>query len=380
MNNYSGEIKFKICCPCLLGTEGIAAYEIKSLGGKNVQVENGRVILEGSPEMVARLNICSRYVLRVQVLLASFRATSFEELFNGVNKLNWSVWIGKKDKFPVKGSCLSSNLHSVPDCQKIIKKAVVKNLCEKYSVDWFEETAELYQIQFLILKDNVSIMLDTSGDSLYKRGYKASSLDAPIKETLAAVLCDIARVRENHTVIDPFCGSGTILIEAAMKALNMPAGMNRRFTSEQWRQVPKAVWDDEREAARGRIIKDAEFKGFGYDIDEEAVQLSKENALKAGVGEYLHFERRSIENFSEPHDRMSVICNPPYGERLLDIEQAHSIYKVMGERFLPKVGRSYVIITPDEEFEKIFGRKADKRRKLYNGMIKCTAYSYFKSE
>ncbi|MGN1132075.1 MAG: class I SAM-dependent RNA methyltransferase, partial [Ruminococcus sp.] len=224
----------------------------------------------------------------------------------------------------------------------------------------------------------VSIMIDTTGVGLYKRGYRENSNDAPIKETLAAVLSELSRVRPNHTVIDPMCGSGTILIESALKAMNISPGLNRSFISESWSIVPPEVWEEERERAKSQINRECDFKAYGYDIDRDTLNIARENAYKAGVDDKVTFIQRDIKDFVHETPRGTVITNPPYGERLLDIDKARELYKIMGQKFVKKDGWSYTIISPDDEFEKIFGRKADKRRKLYNGMLKCQAFMYFK--
>lgn len=369
---------YNFLAPCLMGVEGILANELRFLGAKNVRADNGRVFFEGSSNILAKANICSRYAERIMILLSSYKAVTFEELFQGVKNIEWEHYIDKNGKFPVKGSCLSSKLHSVPDCQSIIKKAVVERLKTKYNTEWFSEDGSLFKIHFLIFKDNVSIMLDTSGESLHKRGYRAKANSAPIRETLAAALVDLSRVRSNHTVIDPCCGSGTILIEAAQKALNIAPNLNRSFTAENWSFIPKAAWSEEREKAKHNIHSDVLFHAYGYDIDNSALETALQNAEKAGVSDYITFSNRNISDFKEDFERASVICNPPYGERLLDITEAEKIYKIMGKNFVSKKGWSYTIISPDDDFEKCFGKKADKRRKLYNGMIKCQVYMYFK--
>ncbi len=368
----------KFAAPCLLGLEGLASDEFRRMNIKNITVENGRVFFEGDFNTMARANICSRYTERILVLMGTFPAYSFEDLYQGVNKIEWENWIGISDAFPVKGHSVNSKLTSIPDCQKIIKKAVVNRLSSKYHTTWFEETGSSHQIQFLIMKDKVSIMLDTSGVGLHKRGYRQNAAVAPIKETLAAAMADLSHIRSYSTVIDPFCGSGTILIESALKALNIAPGLHRRFGAERWDCVPQKVWAVEREYAQDSINKSVEFQAYGYDVDDEAIELTVENARKAGVGSRIHVEKRNIKDFNSELERSAVICNPPYGERLLDMKQARELYKIMGEKFIKKQGWSYTIISPDDNFEKIFGRPADKRRKLYNGMIKCQVYMYFK--
>lgn len=368
----------KFSAPCIFGLEGLCANEFKFLGLKNVEAHNGKVTFEGDFSDMAKANINSRYAERIQILLAEFEAVSFEELFEGVKSVAWEDFIGVNDAFPVKGRCLSSKLMSVPDCQKIIKKAVVTRLSEKYMLPWLEESGPLHQIQFLIMNDKVSVMLDTSGAGLHKRGYRADSNDAPIKETLAAAMVDLSRVRANHFVTDPMCGSGTILIEAAMKALNIAPGLNRYFACEHWNCVPKDVFETARENARQKIRHDATFRATGYDIDDSALAIAKKNAEIAGVAGRITFANRDIKDFELEDGFQTIITNPPYGERLLDVKSAEKLYAVMGEHFKRIKGKSYTVISPDDDFEKIFGRKADKRRKLYNGTLKCELYMYFK--
>ena len=370
--------KLTFCAPTLLGVEGICANELKYSGFSNVRAENGRVLFEGGFGDLAAANLTSRYAERIQILLAEFRAYTFDELFEGVRAIEWENFIGRDDAFPVKGSCLSSRLFSVSDCQKIIKKAVVERLSPKYGVSWFEENGAVHQIQFLILNDRVTVTLDTTGAGLHKRGYRAESNDAPIKETLAASLCDLARVRPNHFVVDPMCGSGTIIIEAALKALRIAPGLNRDFAAEQWRQIPEDIWTQERGKAASNMNTDCAFRAVGYDIDAEALQIAESNARKAGVSDRITFEQRDIRDFAFDSDFETVITNPPYGERLLDLDQAEELYRIMGEKFIRDRGKSYTVICPDDDFERLFGRRADKRRKLYNGTLKCQVYMYFK--
>ncbi len=369
---------FELVCPCLLGVEGLVADELRAMGAERVEPHNGRVVFSGSDEMLARANLWSRCGERVLVRMGTFRAVTFEQLFQGVKALPWENWIGKTDCFPVKGRSLSSRLFSVPDCQSIVKKAIVERLKTKYRVPWFEETGALYQVQFLILKDEVEISIDTSGAGLHKRGYRANSAEAPIKETLAAAMVRLARVHPDSHVIDPFCGSGTILIEACLDAMNIAPGLRRGFTAETWKSVDASVWQRERERARDLVRKDGAFLASGYDIDGAAVSLTLENAKKAGVAAQVRAEKRDIRDFVHDTERGCVICNPPYGERMLDAEQAAELYREMGRVFPPRRGWSYSIISPDEMFEECFGRRADRRRKLYNGMIKCQLYLYFR--
>lgn len=371
-------MKLTFCAPCIFGLEGICANELKFLGIENVRAENGRVLFEGDFFTLARANLCSRYAERIQILLAEFETRTFDELFEGVRAVEWESFLGMNDAFPVKGRCLNSKLASVPDCQKIVKKAVASRLSDKYMLSWFEETGAVHQIQFLLLNDRASILLDTSGAGLHKRGYRAEANEAPIKETLAAAMADLSRVRAHSFVTDPMCGSGTILIEAALKARNIAPGIRRYFACERWDCVPKEAFTREREAARSRERTDCGFCAEGFDIDPAALTVAQRNAEKAGVGEMLRFAKRDIRDFTLREGNQLVITNPPYGERLLDICAAEELYKTMGERFVRADGKSYTVITPDDDFEKLFGRRADKRRKTYNGTLKCQIYCFFK--
>lgn len=371
-------MQMKLSVPCLLGLEGLIADELRRMDAQNVAAQNGRVDFEGDENILARANICSRYAERILIRMGEFRAETFEELFQGIKKIPWEMFIGEKDAFPVKGYSLDSKLFSVSDCQAIIKKAMVEHLKTKYNVNWFEETGTVYQIQFSIMKDTVTVFIDTTGAGLHKRGYRPVANAAPIKETLAAAMAELARVRHYHTLYDPMCGSGTVLIEGAMKALNIAPGIHRSFACEKFPMIEPSVWQQERMRAGDLVIRDADFKAYGSDIDFNALQIAQENARRAGVAMKIDFSKRDIKDFKRRSEKGTVICNPPYGERLLDIKNAEDIYRTMGKVFTQERGWAYYIISPDEEFEKLFGRKADKRRKLYNGMIKCQLYMYFK--
>ena len=368
-----------MAAPCLFGTESILADELRRMGAADVTAENGRVLFGGDFNILARANICSRYAERILITVGFFKATSFTELFDNVKALPWENYIGVKDAFPVNGSSLNSELHSLPDCQSIIKKAIVERLKLKYNISWFEETGAIYKIRFSILKDNVTVMIDTSGDGLHKRGYRRNSNDAPLKETLAASMCDLARIYPDTKLYDPFCGSGTILIEAAMKAANIAPGLRRAFSAERFGFIPKKVWQEERMRAQDGILHGIDFAVYGSDIDPDCVELTIANAKKAGVEKYVNAAVSDIRDLKLPEERCLVITNPPYGERLLDIKRAEELYGVMGKVFKPEQGKKYFVISPHDEFEKLFGRPADKRRKLYNGMIKCQLFMYFKS-
>ncbi len=370
----------KLIAPCLFGVESIAADEFRRMDFQSVTVENGRVLLEGNLNMLARANINSRFAERILINVGQFTATTFTELFDGVKALPWEDYIGKDNAFPVNGSSISSALHSIPDCQSIIKKAVADRLSSKYGIGWFGETGAECKIRFTIIKDNVTVTIDTSGEGLHKRGYRRNSNDAPLKETLGAAMCDLARIFPDTQIYDPFCGSGTLLIEAALMATKTAPSLRRFFAAERFNFIPDTVWRQERMRAQDLIIKNVDFKAQGYDIDPACVELTLANAKKAGVEKYVKAAVGDICNFKTPDERLLVITNPPYGERLLDVTEAEKLYKIMGERFDRSKGKKYFIISPHDEFEKYFGETADKRRKLYNGMIKCQLFMYFKNK
>ena len=370
----------KISCPCLFGLESVLTGEMKRMGAENITAEDGRVSFEGTFADVVRANLRLRTAERVQIIVAEFEARSYEELFQGTLAAPWEEFIGRKDAFPVKGRTVKSQLHSMSDCQSIIKKAVAKRLEGVYHQSWFDETGSAIQIQFMMLKDRVMLMLDTSGIGLHKRGYRRNAVEAPIKETIAAGIADLAHVYPDSVVCDPMCGSGTLLIESALKAMNVAPGISRHFAAEQWNCFPSELWQEERKRCLEEINRDVPFMAYGSDIDPEAIRLSNENAANAGVSDKVHFELRDMHDFTFPEaeKRLIVLCNPPYGERLLDIKEAEKLYRDLGAVLQPGENRSFAVISPHEEFETLFGRKADRRRKLYNGMIKCQLYMYFK--
>lgn len=374
MNNIN------LIAPCLFGVESVAADEFRRMGFTDVAAENGRVKLSGDFNMLARANICSRFSERILINAGEFTAVTFTELFDETKKIPWENYIGKDDAFPVNGWSIDSQLSSIPDCQSIIKKAVVERLKLKYPVVRFAETGPEYKIRFSIHKNAVTLMIDTSGEGLHKRGYRRNSNDAPLKETLAAAMCDLARIYPDTKLYDPFCGSGTLLIEAALMATKTAPGLRRYFAAERFGFIPENVWREERTRAQDLIIHNVDFRAHGFDTDENAVRLTLENAKKAGVSKYVTASVADVRDFAPPDERCLTITNPPYGERLLDVKAAEGLYTVMGERFKEGCGRKYYIISPHDEFEKFFGRTADKRRKLYNGMIKCQLFMYFKNK
>ena len=366
----------RFCAPCLFGTEGILADELRRMGAAQVQPQTGRVLFEGDAALLARANIRARTAERILVVMGQFRAVTFDQLFERTRALPWEAWIGREDRFPVKGWSLDSALHSVPDCQSILKKAVVERLKSVYKIPWFTENGACLQIRFSIHHDEVTVALDTSGVGLHKRGYRAQALGAPIKETLAAAMVDVTRARLAARVADPCCGSGTLLIEAALAARRIAPGIRRRFAAMEWGCVPRNVWQQERQAARQQERPEQAFLGLGGDTDPAALDLTRANADKAGVGDIMQVQLRDLKDFKPEGEDGVVLCNPPYGERLLDLTEAEQIIRLMGKVFVPDAGWRYGIISPHERFEELFGRPAFKRRKLYNGMLKCCLYLY----
>ena len=361
--------------PCLFGLESLVADEMKRLQLKNVRAENGRVHCEGGMEDIARLNINQRCGARVLMELGSFVAKDFESLFQGVLALPWEDYIPKDGEFPVKGYSLNSTLHSVPACQAIVKKAAAKRLGNVYGCETLPETGSRYQIEFSIIKDKATLYLDTSGEGLYKRGYRAQGNDAPLRETLAAAMVMLTRYRGREFIWDPFCGSGTIPIEAALIAKNKAPGMYRRFSAEAFAWMDPAVWGLVRAEA-----KDKEFKGnyriLGSDNDPKCISLAMANARKAGLGDLITFQDGDATKMSLPASEGILICNPPYGQRMLEQKSAQRLYSDLGRHLRDANAWKKYIITSEPEFEHYFGQRATKKRKLYNGMIKCDYYMY----
>ena len=365
--------------PCLFGLEGLVGEELRRLKLADVRAENGSVRFRGGWEAMAAANLRMRMGERVLLRLGAFPAHSFEELFQGVKALPLEDFIPKTGRFPVKGHCLDSQLHSVPDCQAIVKKAAVERLGVRYGLNWLPETGELYQLQFAIRKDEAEIFLDTSGAGLHKRGYRAVGNDAPLRETLAAAMVELARYRGRDYFWDPFCGSGTIVIEAALIARNRAPGLLRSFSAQSWGCVPAQVWDRVRTEA-----KDEEFRGeyriLGSDNDPKSLSIAASNAKKAGVGNLIRFEEADATKRDLPAESGVIVCNPPYGERMMEQRSAQRLYQAFGKHIRYADGWKKYIITSEPEFEHYFGARADKKRKLYNGMIQCCLYQYYKGE
>ena len=367
--------KYQFVAPTLFGLEGIAGDELRRMGMEDVKVEDRRVFFTGDENALAKANICLRTAERVMVVIAQFTAKSFEELFQGVYRADLERYIPADGQFPVKGHCLNSQLMSVSDCQAIIKKAASKRLGEKYGISWLPETGIKFQLHFTILNDQVTLSLDTSGQGLHKRGYRAVGNDAPLHETLAAGMIILTRFRGREYFWDPFCGSGTIPIEAALIAKNRAPGLNRHFAAEEFPWMPETAWQQAKDEAR-----DKEFNGkyqiVGSDSDPACVSLSFANAKKAGVFDCVTFKDGDATKMSLPADSGIIVCNPPYGERMMEQQSAQRLYGALGRHLKFANNWKKFVITSEPEFEHYFGKRADKKRKFYNGKIKCDYYMY----
>lgn len=369
--------KIELTAITLFGLEALAAREIRDLGYETVTVEDGRVTFIGDEMAICRSNLWLRTAERVLVKLGEFEATTFEALFEQTKALPWTDWIPENAAFPVKGYALKSKLFSVPDCQSIIKKAVVESMKQVYPNTWFEEKGPLYQIQFALMKDRATLMIDTSGDGLHKRGYRENANEAPLRETLAAAMVQLSVWNAGKALIDPFCGSGTIPIEAALIGANIAPGLQREFAAQSWERIPKALWWDARKEAHAQIKSEQAFRIVASDIDAKNIALAKENAALAEVEEWISFEQLPVKEITSQDSYGCILCNPPYGERLGELKEAENLYRQMGRIFSRFDTWSYYILTSHEKFEHLFGRKANKRRKMYNGMLKCNLYQYF---
>ena len=366
---------------CLFGLEKLLGEEIDKIGGKRVETMDGRITFDGDESTLVAANIRLRCAERVFIWLGRFPVYSFDELFEGTKALPWERFIGKEDIFPVKGHAIHSKLYSVPDCQSIVKKAIVDRLSGVYGLRIFPETGVKYQVEFFIFKDEATLMIDTSGIALHKRGYRPASGEAPLRETLGAAIATIARPKEDVLFWDPFCGSGTIVIEAAMIATGRAPGLNRSFSAEQFPAIDKKLWELEREKARAEIITDSHFEAYGSDIDTEVLDKAKENARRAGVDSNIRFFQADARNIKKIEGRRgTVACNPPYGERLMTLSEVEALYRDMGRVFGKLSPWQIYVLTSADNFERLYGRRADKTRKLYNGMIPCRLYQYFKPQ
>jgi len=368
---------FDIIASTTFGMEYVVKKEAQKLGFSNIEVSNGQVRFEGEFKDIAKANIYLRSAERVYLLVGEFDATDFDMLYEKTRELNWSDLMPKNAEFPVSGNSVKSELHSVPTCQSIIKKAVVDNMKESYHKDWFKEDGPKYKIKFTIYKDKVLLMLDTSGEGLHKRGYRDLSTTAPLQETIAAGMINLSRWNKDRILIDPFCGSGTIPIEAAMIAKNQAPGLYRNFAAERWPIFPVTAWNEVKRKARSEIEDIEPRLIIGNDIDDNVVGIARHHAEKAGVSDIIHFQQKDFYNFSSSRKYGYVISNPPYGERSGEKEEVEKLYKIMGEKFSELNTWSFYILTTHQKFENIYGKEASKRRKLYNGGLECQFYQYY---
>ena len=371
-------MKMTLIATAAMGLEALVAQEVRDLGYE-CTVENGRVLFEGDETAIARANMWLRTADRVKILVGEFKAYTFDELFEKTKKLPWENYLDETAEFPVMGKSVKSKLFSVSDCQAIVKKAIVERLKKAYKKDgWLEENGPLYRIEVGLLKDRATLTLDTTGpQALHKRGYRTGQGEAPLKETLAAALVKLTNWTPDRPLVDPFCGSGTIAIEAALIGQNIAPGFNREFVSEDWPMIDSSVWDKVRDEAEEQANYDQPLDISGYDIDHKMINIAKENALEAGLGDIIQFKQMQVKDFTTTKEYGVIIGNPPYGERLSDKPSVEHMYKEMGEVLRQYETWSVYMMTSDENFEQFYGKPATKKRKLFNGFIRTDYYQYW---
>ena len=370
--------QYEYVATCLFGLEKFVGEEIEALGYERVDTMDGRVTFKGDINAIARCNMWLRCAERVYIKLGSFHAETFTELFDGTRALPWEEWIGRDDAFPVKGHSIRSALTSIPDCQAIIKKAIVERMKDEHGLLVFPEEGTKYQVDFFLFNDEATLMIDTSGDPLYKRGYRPVAGAAPLRETLAAAMVKISRPRENVLLWDPMCGSGTIPIEAALIMTNTAPGTFRHFVSEDFLDIPFDSWKKAREEAKDAVIR-TDFRAYASDIDPQMVQMAEANIRRARMGDIIKTFTKDAREIAAGGMRGTIVCNPPYGERLMTPEEVRRLYAGMGKTFSALAPWQVYILSSYFDFEKHYGRRADKVRKLYNGMLPCNLYQYFKN-
>jgi putative N6-adenine-specific DNA methylase len=366
---------YNLIATCKLGLESVLKDELHHLGYQNLNVSNGEISFMGDDKAIVRCNMWLRTAERVLLRLASFPATTFDTLFEEVSKIDWGEILPKDARIRVMDKCVMSQLISGRTVQSIVKKAIVDSLQKKYRISWLPEDGAEFKIHADIIRDLATISMDSSGDGLHKRGYRAFAGEAPLRETIASAMIMLSNWKTDKPLYDPLCGSGTIPIEAALIGANIAPGLNRAFAAEQWPFIESDIWKEVADDAISKIKK-TELIIRGSDIDDGMIRLAKSNAEKAGVDKYIVFEKRALEDFGFESPKGTIIVNPPYGERLEDVEAAEKIYETMGRLFQKRANWSYFIISPHQDFERLFGRKANKNRKIYNGKIKCYYYSY----
>lgn len=368
----------KLLATAAMGLESVVAQEVKNLGYTDLTVENGKVIFDADISAIPRCNLWLRTADRVKVIVGEFYAKTFDQLFEGAKALDWDAYISEDGQFPVIGKSVKSTLYSVPDCQRIVKKAVAEKLKQRHGVALnMPETGALHRIEVAILKDKVTLTLDTSGNGLHKRGYRVGQGEAPLKETLAAALVQLTNWRPEYPLVDLFCGSGTILIEAALIGQNIAPGFNREFASEGWHFIPQKLWDEAFEEAERLANYDQPLNITGSDLDPKMIEIAKANAIEAGLADLITFKQMQAVDFYPREDNGYLISNPPYGERLNDEEEVKQMYRDLGVAMAKNRSWSSYVLTSHEQFEQLFGRKATKKRKLFNGFIKVDYYQFF---
>lgn len=359
------------------GVESVVARELKFLGYPDTHTENGKIHFQADLSAIARTNLWLRSADRVFLKIGAFDAYTFDQLFEGTKALPWENWLTGDAEFPVNGNCVKSTLMSISDCQSIVKKAVVERMKRSYKLDRFPENGPRYKIEFSILNDHVILAIDTSGSGLHKRGYRTLSHVAPIKETLAAALIQISRWHPDRAFVDPFCGSGTIPIEAALIARNQAPGLDREFDAQEWPQVTKEIWYKAYEEAKDSIKPQGGLSICGYDNDQRAIDEAQHHAKLAGVADQVHIQKRDVRELASRHEYGFIICNPPYGQRIGEQQENERMAKAIGKTFATLTTWSWAVITADQYFERAIGKAADKKRKLFNGGIPCQYYQYF---
>lgn len=370
--------QYNLIATTTFGMEGVVKNEIKNLGFNDLEVSNGKVEFQGNEKDICRANLWLRSAERVQIKVGEFNATDFDQLYEETKRLPWDWFLTEDAEFPVSGKSVKSELHHVPTCQSIVKKAIVDNLKERYNKSWFAEDGPSYKIEVALYKDTATLTIDTSGRGLHKRGYRELSSPAPLQETIASGMIQLSKWEPDRILIDPFSGSGTIPIEAAIRAKNIPPGLNRNFDFETWHLIKDEDWQGVKKEAKSLIKDDLEPRLIaGYDNDQEMVTMGRYHAEKAAVDDIIHFQQKDFKEFSTKRKYGMIITNPPYGMRMSDQSKIEKLYKKMGEKLLPLETWSFYILTAYQKFEKVFGKEASKRRKLYNGGIKVDYYQYY---
>lgn len=370
--------QYNLIATTTFGMEGIVKEEVNDLGFNDLEVSNGKVEFKGNEKDICRTNLWLRSAERVQIKVGEFKATDFDQLYEQTKELPWDWFLTEDAHFPVSGKSVKSQLHHVPTCQSIVKKAIVDNLEQRYNKSWFEEDGATYQIEVALYKDTATLTIDTSGQGLHKRGYRELSSPAPIQETIASGMINLSKWNPDRILIDPFSGSGTIPIEAALRAKNIAPGLKRNFDFENWHFIKNNEIKEVKEEAKSKIKTDIEPRLIaGYDIDEDMVSMGRYHAEKAGVQDIIHFQQKDFKDFSTNRKYGYIITNPPYGQRISNQSEVEKLYKLMGEKLLPLDTWSFYILTAYENFEGLFGKEASKRRKLYNGGIKVDYYQYY---